>query len=98
MNEKKRSNWRRITDFSPRKKERRNRDAKKQEGIAVRKQQEAQKEADKAKKARDFLVGIFELSDANGQRGTMTSRQVLDDAEKTILKDFADQPECKKIC
>ena len=58
-----------------------------------RREAEAQHEADKAKKARDFLVSIFELSDANGQRGTMTARQILDDAEKRIPKEFADQPE-----
>ena len=62
-------------------------------GLAIAKQQEAQREADKAKKARDFLVAIFELSDANGQRGTMTARQILDDAEQRIPTEFADQPE-----
>jgi formylglycine-generating enzyme required for sulfatase activity len=68
-------------------------DAEKQTGIAVTQKEEAQREADKAKKARDFLVSIFELSDANGQRGTMTARQILDDAEKRVPKEFADQPE-----
>src|SRR5205823_4270106 len=57
------------------------------------KEQEARQEADKAKKARDFLVSIFELLDANGQRGTMTARQILDDAEQRIPTQFADQPE-----
>src|SRR5262249_55075855 len=41
----------------------------------------------------DFLVSIFELSDANGQRGALTARQILDDAEKRVPKEFADQPE-----
>jgi formylglycine-generating enzyme required for sulfatase activity len=54
---------------------------------------EALREADKATKASNFLVSIFELSDVNGQRGTMTARQILDDAEKRIPREFADQPE-----
>ena len=66
-----------------------------QKGIAQGKEQEAKDEADKAKKARDFLVSIFELADANGQRGTMTARQILDDAEKRIPQEFADQPELR---
>jgi formylglycine-generating enzyme required for sulfatase activity len=64
-----------------------------QKQIAEDKEKEAQKEADKAKKARDFLVSIFDLSDVNGRRGTMTARQILDDAEKRIPREFADQPE-----
>jgi formylglycine-generating enzyme required for sulfatase activity len=60
---------------------------------ADEKRKAAEQEADKARKARDFLVRIFELSDANGQRGPMTARQILDDAEQRIPKEFADQPE-----
>jgi serine/threonine protein kinase/formylglycine-generating enzyme required for sulfatase activity len=71
-------------------------DAEQQKGIAEGKEKEARQEADKAKKARDFLVSIFELSDANGQRGTMTARQILDDAERSIPEKFADQPELQK--
>ena len=70
-------------------------DAEQQKGIAEGKEKEAQQEADKAKKARDFLVSIFALSDADGQRGTMTARQILDDAEKRIPDEFADQPELR---
>ena len=40
-------------------------------------------------------MSIFELADANGQRGTMTARQILDDAEKDIPQEFADQPELR---
>src|SRR5262249_42887285 len=61
--------------------------------IALDKEQKSRQSADKAEKARDFLVSIFELSDAGGQRGTMTARQILDDAEKRIPKEFGDQPE-----
>jgi serine/threonine protein kinase/formylglycine-generating enzyme required for sulfatase activity len=68
-------------------------DAEEQKGMAVTQKEEAQREADKANKARDFLVSIFELSDAKGQRGTMTARQILNDAEKRIPQEFADQPE-----
>jgi hypothetical protein len=38
-------------------------------------------------------VTIFELSDAGTQTSAMTPRQILDDAEKRIPKEFADQPE-----
>jgi formylglycine-generating enzyme required for sulfatase activity/tRNA A-37 threonylcarbamoyl transferase component Bud32 len=60
---------------------------------AEAKRQAAEKEADKARKARDFLVSIFELSDARTQTSALTPRQILDDAEKRIPKEFADQPE-----
>jgi formylglycine-generating enzyme required for sulfatase activity/tRNA A-37 threonylcarbamoyl transferase component Bud32 len=73
--------------------ENRRKDAEKQTGIAQDEERKARQEADKAKKARDFLVSIFELSDARTQTGTLTPRQILDDAEKRISKDFAGQPE-----
>jgi formylglycine-generating enzyme required for sulfatase activity len=54
----------------------------------------AQQEADKARKARDFVVSsIFALSDARTQTSALTPRQILDDAEKRIPKEFAGQPE-----
>jgi formylglycine-generating enzyme required for sulfatase activity len=68
-------------------------DAERQRGIAEAKEKEAQREADKAKKAQAFLESIFALSDAGGQRGTLSARQILDDAEKRIPVEFADQPE-----
>ena len=70
-------------------------EAEQQKGFAEGKEQEARKEAAKAKKARDFLVSIFEQSDANGQRGIMSARQLLDQAEKRIPNEFADQPEAR---
>jgi formylglycine-generating enzyme required for sulfatase activity/tRNA A-37 threonylcarbamoyl transferase component Bud32 len=68
-------------------------DAERQRGIAEGKTKEARQETDKAKKAQAFLESIFALSDAGGQRGTLSARQVLDDAEKRIPIEFADQPE-----
>jgi formylglycine-generating enzyme required for sulfatase activity len=62
---------------------------------ADEKRKAAEQEADKARKARDFLVSIFELSDARTQTGTLTPRQVLDHAEQRIPRDFADQPELR---
>src|SRR5262249_18275482 len=59
-------------------------DAEEQKDIAL-------KETDKAKKARDYLQSIFELS----QRGTMTPRQILDQSEVRIPIDFADQTELR---
>jgi formylglycine-generating enzyme required for sulfatase activity len=67
--------------------------AEQQKRIAEGKEKEALRQADKAKKASDFLVSIFTLSDVNGQRGTMTVRQILDAAEKRVQREFADQPE-----
>jgi formylglycine-generating enzyme required for sulfatase activity len=62
---------------------------------ADEKRKDAEQEADKARKARDFLVSIFELSDARTQTGTLTPRQILDYVEKRIPRDFADQPELR---
>jgi hypothetical protein len=62
---------------------------------ADKKRQAAEQEADKARKARDFLVRIFELSDARTQISTLTPRQILDDAEKRIPRDIVDQPELR---
>jgi formylglycine-generating enzyme required for sulfatase activity len=60
----------------------------------VEQRNEARKEADKATKARDFLVvSILELSDPRTQTSTLTPRQILDDAEKRIPNEFAGQPE-----
>ena len=71
-------------------------DAEQQKGIAVAQKQEAQREAAKAEKASDYLVSVFELADAKGQRGVRTARQILDDAEKDIPEKFADQPELRE--
>jgi formylglycine-generating enzyme required for sulfatase activity len=61
--------------------------------VALDREQQAQREADKARKARDYLASIFELADARTQTSALTPRQILDDAEKHINRDFADQPE-----
>jgi formylglycine-generating enzyme required for sulfatase activity len=61
--------------------------------VALDREQKARKEADKANKARDFLVRIFELSNDRTQTRALTPRQILDDAEQRIPKEFADQPE-----
>ena len=70
-------------------------DAEQQKRIAQGKEQEAKTEAAKAERASDYLVSIFELADANGPRGTMTPRQILDEAEERIPQQFADQPELR---
>jgi formylglycine-generating enzyme required for sulfatase activity len=62
---------------------------------AERKEQEARQEADKAKKARDFLVSIFKLSDRKGEGGTLTARQILDHADRRLAVEFAEQPELR---
>jgi formylglycine-generating enzyme required for sulfatase activity len=70
-------------------------DAEKQTGIALEKEREALREAEKAKKARDFLVRIFRISEKDTQAGNMTARQILDIAEKRIPLEFAEQPELR---
>ena len=75
-------------------------DAEHQKGIAEERRidaenqrEEARREADKAKKARDFLVSIFRLSEADIRGGNVTARQILADAERRIPVEFAHQPE-----
>src|SRR5262249_17301787 len=63
-------------------------DAEQQKGLALQ-------EAEKANKARDFLVSIFKLSDRKGESGTLTARQILDDADRRLAVEFADQPELR---
>jgi formylglycine-generating enzyme required for sulfatase activity len=70
-------------------------EAETQTKIARGMEREAKAEAAKAERASSYLVSIFELADAGGQRGTMTARQILDDAEKNIPLEFADQPELR---
>jgi serine/threonine protein kinase/formylglycine-generating enzyme required for sulfatase activity len=61
---------------------------------ADEKRQAAEKEADKARKARDFLVGIFRIRDIRAGN-TTTARQILNQAEQDIPIEFADQPELR---
>jgi serine/threonine protein kinase/formylglycine-generating enzyme required for sulfatase activity len=61
---------------------------------AKRQEQEAQQEADKAKKARDFLVSIFRIKDIQAGN-TTTARQILSQAEQRIPIEFAEQPELR---
>ena len=61
------------------------RDAERQKGLALQ-------EAEKANKARDFLISIFKLSETDVKGGNVTARQILAEAENRIPKEFADQP------
>ncbi len=70
----------------------RRKDAETQKGLAEAEKEKAQKEAAKAQKARAFLVSIFDRSDANRLGGAMTARQILDEAERRLPREFADQP------
>jgi serine/threonine protein kinase/formylglycine-generating enzyme required for sulfatase activity len=67
-------------------------EAEQQKNNALGKEREARQEAEKAKKARDFLASIFRISE-DIQAGNITARQILNDAEKRIPLEFADQPE-----
>jgi serine/threonine protein kinase/formylglycine-generating enzyme required for sulfatase activity len=70
-------------------------EAEKQAGIALEKEKLAQQEADKAKKARDFLVSIFRISETDARGGNITARQILTEADNRIPIEFADQPELR---
>jgi formylglycine-generating enzyme required for sulfatase activity/tRNA A-37 threonylcarbamoyl transferase component Bud32 len=61
-------------------------DAEQQRGMA-------QDKAEKATRARDFLVSILRLSETDSLGGNITARQILADAERRLPKEFADQPE-----
>jgi formylglycine-generating enzyme required for sulfatase activity len=63
---------------------------------ADEKRKAAQQEADKATKARDFLVGIFQKAEAAEKGGNVTARQLLAEAETRIPVEFAGQPELRE--
>ena len=56
---------------------------------------DAERQAEKATKARDFLVSILRISETDALGGNITARQILADAEKRIPAEFADQPELR---
>jgi hypothetical protein len=62
---------------------------------AVEKRQAAEQEADKARKARDFLVNIFKLAETDRKGRNVPVGQILDDAETQIPAQFADQPDLR---
>ncbi len=70
-------------------------EASEQAKQATEKEKVALKEADKAKKARNFLVGIFRISEKDTQSGNMTARQILDRAERDIPREFEKQPDLR---
>jgi hypothetical protein len=69
--------------------------AEKQRSIALEKEGVALQEAEKANKARDFLVSLCQLSETDVKGGNAAARLVLAEAEKRIPKEFADQPELR---
>ena len=82
--------------------EERRKEADRQTGIADEKRIDADKqkaiafqEAERAKKARDFLVGILKISETDIRGGNITARQILAIAETRIASDFTDQPELR---
>jgi formylglycine-generating enzyme required for sulfatase activity len=62
--------------------------------VALDREQKARQEADKARKARDYLVNIFRIKDIRAGN-TTTARQILNQAEQRIPIEFADQPELR---
>jgi formylglycine-generating enzyme required for sulfatase activity len=63
-------------------------DAEHQKGLALQ-------QADKAKKARDFLANIFGRSELEKKQGAFSPFQLLDRAEQRIPVEFADHPELR---
>ena len=63
--------------------------------ITLEKEHDARREGEKAQKARDFLVSIFQISERDVQGANITARQILADAEKRIPLEFAAQPELR---
>ncbi len=61
---------------------------------ANEKRQAAEKDADKARKSRDFLVNIFRIKDIKAGN-TTTARHILNEAEQRIPVEFAEQPELR---
>jgi formylglycine-generating enzyme required for sulfatase activity len=57
---------------------------------------EAVKEADKATKAREFLVSIFQKAETDAKGGNVTVRQLLDEADARIPVEFGDQPDLRE--
>ncbi len=70
-------------------------DAEDRRRYAEGKEQEALKQAEKATRARNFLVNIFRISEKDTQSGNMTARQILDKAEREIPRDFEKQPDLR---
>jgi hypothetical protein len=62
---------------------------------AENKEKAARQEAEKAKKARDFLISIFRISEKDVEARNITARQILGESEKRIPVEFADQPELR---
>src|SRR5262249_47995699 len=62
--------------------------------VALDREQKAQQEADRANKARDFLVNIFRIKDIRAGN-TTTARQIVNQAEQRIPIEFAEQPELR---
>lgn len=71
-------------------------DAERQKNIALGKEQLAYDEAEKAKKAREFLLSIFRKAETDVKGGNVTVRQLLAEADTRIPIEFADQPELRQ--
>ncbi len=56
---------------------------------------DAERQADKATKAREFLVRIFQKAETDVKGGNVTVRQLLEEAETRIPVEFANQPELR---
>ena len=76
--------------------EARRKDADEQKDFAQAKEREATKEAEKARKAREFLVSIFRKAETDVKGGNVTVRQLLAEADTRIPVEFADQPELQR--
>jgi formylglycine-generating enzyme required for sulfatase activity len=60
------------------------------------KYRDAEHQANRATKARDFLASIFQLAETDVKGGNVTVREILAEAETKIPAEFADQPDLRE--
>jgi formylglycine-generating enzyme required for sulfatase activity len=63
---------------------------------ADEKRKAAEQEADNAKKAREFLVSIFQKAERDDKGANVTIRRLLEEADSRIPVEFADQPDLRE--
>lgn len=65
------------------------------EGVARQEARKASQEAETARQVSNFLVGLFEVSDPDSGKNTVTAREILDSGVKKISSELRGQPETR---
>jgi formylglycine-generating enzyme required for sulfatase activity len=63
--------------------------------VALDREQKSRQAAEKATRAREFLVSIFQKAETDDKGANVTVRQLLDEADTRIPGEFADQPDLR---